>query len=160
MLRVLTVDDYESRHERIVREMTRAGVRAEFRHRYGPARVTDDDIAWAQLVWLDHDMCQRCYTAAGIVIVPDEGAPCPAPVERGTNALDLHCGCLTGMDLVRRMVALPHRPTVFVHTANPAAGPEMVRSLTDGRFRVGYMPASRWGWYDWRTVMRNAGVLG
>lgn len=158
-LNILTVDDYQDRHDIIVRQVRRAGVNATFRHRFGPAHVTDDDLAWAHVAFIDHDMCQRGYTTAGIVIVPDDDTPCPNPVERGANALDLHCGCPTGTDLVRRMVSAPHRPAVVVHTANPVALPRMVAELADAGFRVGAMPASRWLGYDWRVVLRSMGVL-
>lgn len=157
-MNVLTVDDWQHRHETIASSVRRAGFTAEIRTRSGPASVTDDDLAWARLVFLDHDMCQRNYTAEGGLWVPDDARPCPAPVAGGTNKLDLHCGCPTGMDLVRRMVAGPARPAVVVHTANPVAAPQMVATLAEAGFRVAAMPATAWGRTDWRAALRR--VLG
>lgn len=154
-LRVLSVDDVQHRHETIERSMRRAGFDAVFRTRSGPAHVTDDDLGWARLVFLDHDMCQREYTREGGIYVPDDARPCPSPVAGGTNALDLYCGCPTGMNLVRRMVAQPHRPAVVVHTANPVAGPQMVAALADAGFVVAAMPASAWARHDWRAAVRK-----
>lgn len=151
--RILIVDDWPHRYERIADEIPRAGFTAEFRRRSGPASVTGDDLAWASMAWLDHDMCQRQFTT---IFVPDESRPCPSPVAGGTNKLDLYCGCPTGTDLARRMVASPHRPRVVVHSANNVAGPEMVATLRDAGFRVTHFPATMWGRTDWRKVMGHA----
>lgn len=158
MLRVLIVDDWQHRHDTIVDRVRRAGMRAEFRHRTGPGRVTDDDLAWAHVAFLDHDMCQRGVTAAGILVDPDDDMPCQAPVAIGGNSLDLHCGCPTGTDLVRRMAESEARPAVVVHTANTVEAPRMVAALADAGSLVRAMPASRWTGYDWRVVLRNVGV--
>lgn len=151
-LRVLTVDDWQHRHDRIASELRRAGFGFEVRQRSGPAAVTDDDLAWARLVFLDHDMCQRQFTEAGGLLgglfVPDDSRPCPSPVGQ-------HCGCPTGTDLVRRMVAAPWRPAVLVHTANNVAGPIMVAELASAGFVVAALSASRWAWFDWRLVVRR-----
>jgi len=154
-LRVLSVDDWQHRHENIAAGLRRAGFDATVRMRSGPAHVTDDDLAWARLVFLDHDMCQSHYTKVSGIYVPDTERPCPSPVAGGTNKLDTYCGCPTGMDLVRRMAAQPHRPAVIVHTANSVAGPQMVATLAEAGFVVASMPASSWARHDWRAAVRR-----
>lgn len=160
-LRILTVDDDPHRHERIRREASAAGLGpVEFRERSGPASVTDDDIAWARLVFLDHDMCQRGVTRAGLLFVPDPKEPCPNPVERGSNHLDLHCGCPTGLDFVRRLTTGSPRPAVVVHTANAVAIDGMVAELSRAGFAAVKLPASAWGRVDWRGALRRALRVG
>lgn len=153
-LRVLTVDDWQGRHDRIARELRGAGFTFDVRQRFGPMAVSDDDLAWARLVFLDHDMCQRQVTSAGL-FVEDDSRPCPSPVAQGSNMLDANCGCPTGMDLVRRMVTAPWRPAVMVHTANNVAAPGMVAALAEAGFAVAAFSASRWAWFDWRSAVRR-----
>lgn len=146
-LRILIVDDDQGRHDRIVREVRKWSA-AEFRHRHGATWVDDDDLAWARVVFLDHDMCERVFSRW--IYSPDNARPCPAPTAAG------HCGCATGMDLVRLMASLPYRPSVVVHTANPVAAPEMARTLLDAGFQAVRMAATAWGQCDWRALIRWA----
>lgn len=151
MHQVLTVDDWPHRHERIEAMLRRAGVRFEARNRLGPQYVTDDDLAWASVVFLDHDMCQR-VAPGGIYMGPyTDGDPCP-------NITGDRCGCPTGMDLVQRMIELPARPIVVVHSANQAAGPEMVRELGAARFRVHRVHGDRLTWFDPRRLVELWGL--
>lgn len=143
-MKILIVDDWEQRHTTIADGLGGRGKRHEFRSEYGPAWVTDEDLAWADAVFLDHDMCQTAYDSENGIWYLSGTLPCPCPVSGGANALDPRCGCPTGMDLVKRMIALPHRPKALVHTANSVAGPEMVRKLSEAGFDVTYIPALAW----------------
>lgn len=156
MIRILTVDDWDHRHHGIRTSIEGAGFTGEWRRRHTPADVTDADLEWCQLACLDHDMCRRGFNDETGIWAPDDNAPCPSPVTRGDNHLDKHCGCPTGTDLVRRMVALPHRPGVVVHSANPIAAPGMARTLADAGFRVALFPATQWARGDWRRAVRAA----
>ena len=150
LVRVLVVDDWQTRHDKIKKEMYKARFQLSWRNRMNPDEVTEDDLKWATLIFLDHDMCQRGITEAGLLVF-DESRPCPNPIEQGRNALDPKCGCPTGMDLVRRICALPYRPAAVVHTGNTVEAPNMTRTLQDAGFRVMAMSASRWNTVNWKS---------
>lgn len=146
-MNVLIVDDMPARHDAI---MGRIGLRGfSYRCCYTADEPTDGDFAWADAVFLDHDMCQRDYSG-GVVIPHDPNRGCPNP--RGAPGPLAECGCPTGLDLVRRMVRMQHRPAVVVHTANPPGGADMVRELEAAVFKVQYAPASRWVRTDWHAL--------
>lgn len=132
-LRVLVVDDWQSRHALIRRVFSDSHTPACLEYRFGPEYVTDQDIETADVIFLDHDMCQAQYGA------------CPNPVQGGSlNFLDENCGCPTGRDLVVRLTQQARRPRCVVHTANFVGGRVMVEGLRAAGFPVVQSPA------DWR----------
>lgn len=143
-IRVLIVDDDPDRHTAIgcvLADLDRVGTEVECMSRYGPDTVKDEDLAGAQFMFLDHDMCQQGLMKQGRLFLPDPSLPCPNPTENGTNMLNSRCGCPTGMDLVKRIVALPHRPAVIVHTRNYKTGPKMADALLKAGFHHMELPA-------------------
>lgn len=146
-MNILTVDDLEGRHESIAFRLR--PLVATYRRRYHADDPTDADLAWADVVFLDHDMCQRDYRG-GIVLEPDPKRNCPNPI--GKAGPLAACGCPSGANLARRMAEGVARPRVVVHTANPPGGAEMVATLERAGFRVLYAPASRWHATDWDKV--------
>lgn len=133
-MKVLIVDDWDTRHHRVREVFRSAGRPAVFKSRMHPNAVTDEDILDAEVVFLDHDMCQA-----------EEDHDCPNPrVKPGENFLDAHCGCPTGQDLVKRLVALPARPPCIVHSQNPVGGRAMAQGLLDAGFPVAWSPVTTW----------------
>lgn len=128
--RVLIVDDWQWRHDRIKRVVCGLpGLTFEFRHRYAPSQVSDDDWRWAQFVFLDHDMCLAPF-----------GMPCPS----NTDTYPESCRCPTGVDAVRALVRSNSHPWCVVHSANPVGGANMTRILLDHGYRVVNSPVHTW----------------
>lgn len=154
-MNILIIDDAQSRHDAIVgfyraHWPTHPSYPHRFEHRYRPRAVSRHDLAWADIVWLDHDMC-RSSPRDGVAWGRD-GAPCPEPAPRGG------CGCPTGVDVARRLVrdvAPDARPVaVVVHSANTAGAANIVAVLRAGGVSsASALPASRWASYDMGVVL-------
>lgn len=95
-MNILTVDDLEGRHQSIAFRLQ--PLKATYRRRYHADDPSDDDFAWADVVFLDHDMCQQDYRG-GIVLEPDPKRNCPNPV--GKSGPLAACGCPSGANLAR-----------------------------------------------------------
>ena len=147
-MRVLIVDDWSSRHDRIRSVLRLLGYPATgITSLSSPAQVSDEDLDVA-VCFLDHDMCQR-----------DNDGECPNATEQGASYLDPGCGCPTGLDLVKRMAELTYRPKVIVHTANPVGGPQMCETLRDHGFEFYYAPISLWSDSNLRNIARACKLI-
>ncbi len=134
-MNILIIDDWQSRHDLITYGLSRSGGTFEFEHRFSPEDTHPTDYRWADVLFLDHDMC-----------CAPEGEPCPQPNGhgKGSNCLNKGCGCPTGMDAVRALCAQPTRPHVVVHTGNPTAGIRMSEILHAHGFSVVRSPEPGW----------------
>lgn len=138
-MRVLIVDDWKSRHSLIKGVFDRGNRPALFTSRMSPVEVTQEDMALADVIFLDHDMCRA-----------PEGEPCPnyLPGKNGTNMLDEGCGCPTGTDTVKKILDFAERtgkkPACVVHTANTTGGRHMAQALYDAGFPVAWSPVFTW----------------
>lgn len=136
-MNVLIVDDWQNRHLKIKSAFNLGGRYSDFRDRYSPTEVTIEDLEWADVVFLDHDMCKA-----------PEGLGCPNPCRPGTSAnfLDEGCGCPTGMDLVNTMTSKEglKKLKCVVHTANPTGGKNMAQSLFGMGFPTAWSPVPTW----------------
>lgn len=135
-MRIIIVDDMSNRHYVILRECLKAQLVTELRSHYTAKSVSlGGDLSWAELVFLDHDMCEMTE-------LNQHGAKltrCPAATEGGIAA----CRCQTGLDVVRRMVALPNRPAVVVHSLNPVGAKQMAEELAAAGFKVALVPVTK-----------------
>lgn len=152
-LKVLSVDDDSVRHAAIYGYLRKLGYEGRLqctqRTCSDPAEVTDEDIAWADIVCLDHDMCQAVptRTEGGLYVT---NCPQPLPGGGSFNLLNDYCGCPTGRDMVGRMVRLPARPFVIIHTQNLRGGMVMRDNLLRQDFNANSYPADWWSETGWR----------
>lgn len=141
-MNILLVDDDPQRFTFL---RSRYGADHDYRERRNPNAVTDDDIAWAEAVSLDHDMCES----------ETLGAPCP---RTGEGA---RCTCPDGVDMTNRLWKQPRRMPVIVHSANIPGGERMFACLRGAEFAVLHYPVT-WmamhgasvvvGWLDKQSV--------
>lgn len=139
-MRVLIVDDWKHRHT-LIKEIFDRGFRpALFTSRMSPSDVTKEDLDLAEVVFLDHDMCRA-----------QEDDPCPnllAADSSGKNMLNAGCGCPTGQDMVRELIAYAEntgkKHKCVVHSANTTGGRVMAQALHDAGFPVAWSPVFTW----------------
>lgn len=143
MKRVLFVDDMPGRVERLRFVAAVAGVELDVVHRLHPGEVTDADLDGADVVMLDHDMCQA---------PPGEDCPTATPSE--------WCRCPDGQDLARRIIKRRRRMRCVVHSANLAGRAAMVAMLHRAGWPVTMHPVERWHGYAPTALLRAMGILG
>lgn len=134
-MNVLIIDDWQFRHDLITDGLSRSKGTFEVEHRFSPDDTHPTDYRWADVLFLDHDMC-----------CAPEGEPCPQPNGHGngSNCLNKGCGCPTGMDAVRALLAQPKRPHVVVHSDNLTEGKRMVNILRGHGVSAEWSPATGW----------------
>lgn len=159
-IKVLGVDDDASRHYNLRTQLLNLrlepGEVLQYTGKHGPGEVAEDDIAAADILFLDHDMCQSDTYYRKHGQRHPEGCPQRLKSPDGFNLLNEWCGCPTGRDMVRRLISLPYRPLTFVHTLNRRGGATMDYALSRAGFTVSQFSEDQWYSADWRTRVLGA----
>lgn len=147
-LSVLILDDWQGRHDRIQDVLdTLPGVEITYQRRYAPEQVQPTDWHWADVVFLDHDMC------LGPLKVGSLSAPCPS-----TGVALSGCACPTGFDAVQALIRSGARPQCIIHSANPAGAQRMQFVLLDHQYDVHVAPISSWSTVAPSALFRKWGL--
>lgn len=130
-MNILFVDDMVSRFSRF-RLNFPMSAKDQIRYKDRGEEVSVDDFRWADLVMLDHDMCERHY---GDYLCP----------RTKTNA----CTCETGYDLLKRVIdqLAPNEVPALtvVHSLNPSGSENILNTLMDKDWRFSRLQATYFG---------------
>ncbi len=146
-MRILFVDDDASRYHALLRMLWSARVGADVTHRASAEQVTDTDLLEAEVVMLDHDLCNAHY-------IPEARFRC--------DRVDTDGRCLhgTGADVARRIADLPlqaHQGFI-VHSLNVEGSANIIRILAGSRRRCLSRCYDRWGRFIGPEFVRWLGL--
>jgi hypothetical protein len=142
---VLIVDDMTWRVRLLEGILASAKVQANIRSRPNALSVSDMDISYSDVIFLDRDLC------CGI-----PGGACPESGLLGRT----NCACPSGEDLVSRILALTPSPgqRFVVHSMNPDACQMATRLANSGRTVV-LSPVLTWKLDSPHALVRLWGIL-
>lgn len=134
VVRVLFVDDSIARLIKLRALVSQGGGIARIAHRRSARAVADGDLGDADLVFLDHDMCEGEPLFS-------EGSFCPTSGRA-------ECTCPTGLDVARRLAGLVQKglaaPAVVVQSLKYVGAAKIVDVLRDAKVDVQYAPVTHW----------------